>query len=361
MRALSLRRDLGQRRSVPALGRAALGLRWQACVYAGGLENHPALLERLERRGIVIGNGSAVLRRLREPARFFRFLASSGIPHPPTLTRRPASGPRPLPAKNGAWLFKPRRSGGGLRLRTAATGERQPRGFYRQLRVRGVPGSIVFAANGRRAAIMGVSVQLNGWPELGASGFRYCGSVAGPPIRLLPGRALVALAGAATLITRRFGLRGLNGLDFVLEGGTPLVLEVNPRFTASMELFESSRGGRLLDAHLDACLSGRLPRGPVRMRSFVAKGILYATRRCRWRAVRPPRWIDLRDRPAVGEILEAGGPVCTLVVRAPSADACRRRLRGAAAWIRGRLAAAGRPKHGARAGSHRPAPLPVLR
>src|SRR5262249_45091422 len=72
-----------------------------------------------------------------------------------------------------------------------------------------------------------------------------------------------------------------------------------------------------------------------------AKGILYATGRRRWPDLAPPRWLDLRDRPAPGEPFEPGSPVCTLVVRGPSPAACRRRLRAAAAWVEARLPAAG--------------------
>ena len=64
-----------------------------------------------------------------------------------------------------------------------------------------------------------------------------------------------AIAGA---VTEAFGLVGLNGIDFVLREGEPYVLEINPRYSASMELIE--RGGRLsvFEAHVAAC-GGDLP------------------------------------------------------------------------------------------------------
>ena len=54
-----------------------------------------------------------------------------------------------------------------------------PRGSYLQERISGVTGSIVFAADGRRAVPLGLSRMLVGEPAFGAGGFRYCGSILG--------------------------------------------------------------------------------------------------------------------------------------------------------------------------------------
>jgi uncharacterized protein len=342
IRALSLRRDLGRRRSSLSLARAALGLDWQAFAYSGGLENRPGSLLHLEHRGAVLGNGACAVRALRDPTVFFSVLRREGIPHPPTRIADdgPGSG------RAARYLWKGMRSGGGLRVRAAVRGEPRPRGFYRQQLLPGTPGSAAFVADGTRAIVLGVTEQIVGFRELGGTGFRYGGNIVGPPEDLLPPAGFSILSAAAGSITRRFGLRGLNGLDFIVSSGIPHIIEVNPRYTASMELFEEISGRNLLDMHLDAIEGGRLPSGPLRQRPerqqsggsgaspFLAKGILYAERDV-W-GTRPEVLADLgcRDLPADGEAVEAGAPVCTLVVAGPSPACCKRLLAERAESVR---------------------------
>jgi uncharacterized protein len=337
IRVLSLERDCGRPRTIPALVRAASDQEWRACIYAGGLENRPTLLGRLEDQGAILGNGARVVAAVRDPGRFFRFLRAAGIPHPATFF-----GEGRLSRETGALcLWKSIRSGGGVRVRRALPGETRPRGFYRQVFLPGTPGSAAFVADGERAVLLGVTEQLAGRGVLGAEGFRYAGNIAGPCDRLLPARGLRILEDAIVRIARRFRLRGLNGIDFVLNDGIPHVLEVNPRYTASMELFERPGGRCLVDLHLDALERGGLPRGPLRMRRFLAKGILYATDRTVWRSSTALSGLDVRDRPAEGETIETGRPICTLVVRGASSSDCRHRLERAAVQVRRALAEAG--------------------
>ena len=56
------------------------------------------------------------------------------------------------------------------------------------------------------------------------------------------------------MLAATFGLVGLVGVDVVIdEAGELHVIEVNPRPTASMELFERATGESLAAAHLAAC------------------------------------------------------------------------------------------------------------
>ena len=62
----------------------------------------------------------------------------------------------------------------------------------------------------------------------------------------------------ADAVTRRSGCAGLNGLDFIARDGVPFPIEVNPRYSASMELVKRARTCSLFALHRDAC-DGRLP------------------------------------------------------------------------------------------------------
>jgi len=354
LRALSLSRDLARPRTVAALARAALELDWQALIFSGGLENRPGLLDRLERRGAVLGNGRREIEGVRDPSVLFEYLSREGLPHPRTW----CGAPTPAVAGRTRCLWKGARSGGGTKVRPAIPGETRPRGHYLQERLAGPPGSAAFVADGTRAVLLGVTEQLSGFRELGGSGYRYGGNIAGPPRRLLSDEALAILGRAASSLTRRFGLRGLNGLDFILSAGVPHLIEVNPRYTASMELLEETCGFNAVDLHLEAACDGRLPAGPlgpgrrddrrsVAGARFLAKGILYAEHRVR--SVDPELLAGrgCRDLPAAGEIIEAGHPICTLIATGSSGPECRRILALRAGEVR-RLLADAATGHAAR-------------
>jgi predicted ATP-grasp superfamily ATP-dependent carboligase len=214
------------------------------------------------------------------------------------------------------------------------SGRPVPRGAYLPERIRGIPGSIVFAADGRRAAPLGLTRQLVGDRAFGAHGFRYCGSLlASRDATLFPRQdELVERATAlARTVTSAFALRGLNGLDFIARDGVPVPIEVNPRYSASMELVERAGGGSLFGAHLDAC-AGRLAESPARPAAVLGKAIVFA--RHDLMVDDPARWgVELADVPHPGERIAAGRPICTVFARAGDAAGCEAALAEAAARV----------------------------
>ena len=215
------------------------------------------------------GGGCSATRRpsstqVRNPIILARVLRQRGFAVPATRASAPPAAREPE-----RWLLKPRRSGGGHGTTPWRIGRPVSRRAYLQERIRGLTGSIIFAADGRRAVALGLSRQLVGERSFGAHGFRYCGSLlASERAPLFPRQAelLVRATALADAVTEAFGLRGLNGLDFIARDGVPLPIEVNPRYSASMELVERATGSSLFAIHADAC-AGRLPepaRLPVR-------------------------------------------------------------------------------------------------
>ena len=91
---------------------------------------------------------------------------------------------------------------------------------------------------------IGISRQLVGERALGATGYRYCGNIltaAGDP-SFADDEALVeAACRLARAVSEDFGLVGVNGIDFIARHGVPWAIEVNPRWSASMELVERVR------------------------------------------------------------------------------------------------------------------------
>jgi uncharacterized protein len=212
---------------------------------------------------------------------------------------------------------------------------------YLQEYIPGPACSAAFVADGQRAVVLGLSRQLVGRRAFGAAGFRYCGNLL--PLPLSPPEFATLLAQVRDLVghlTRVFELRGVNGLDFVLHDGRVYPLEVNPRFSASLELAERAYGLPIFDLHVRACV-GELPSFEIeRARprgGYHAKAILFARHdvavgdTAGWAAE------DLRDVPHSGELIERGHPVCTIFATGETWAECYRRLVRRAREVEGRL------------------------
>jgi predicted ATP-grasp superfamily ATP-dependent carboligase len=208
--------------------------------------------------------------------------------------------------------------------------------MYLQQLITGTPGSVSFVANGSAAVVLGYSRQLVAQADFGAGRFRYCGSLLGTPeTRLFPRQPeLLEMAGkVATTITREFRLVGLNGMDFIARHGVPFPIEVNPRYSASMELIERAGGLSMFEVHARAC-QGELPAGPHPHRAALGKAIVFA-RQSIVVGHMPHSWVKawVADIPHPGERIERGRPICTVFAETNHPDTCRRLLNRRAAAI----------------------------
>ncbi|HZW07820.1 MAG TPA: ATP-grasp domain-containing protein [Phycisphaerales bacterium] len=304
--------------TAPAAARAARAVAADAVVYTSNLENHPSAVEQLARGRTLLGNPASVIRRVRRPVELMRLLARHGIPVPQTRASPPTTPLR----RSTRWLLKRRRSGGGRGI-VGWRGGPVGRGGYLQERIAGVPGSVIFAADGRRAVPLGLTRQLVGDPELGGSGFVYCGSLLGPG--LFPREAELAerASALAGVVTAEYGLVGLNGIDFIARDGVPYPIEVNPRPCASMELVERLGGPTLFELHERAC-RGVLPaRLPV-PRRVAGKAIVFARRTVTVGGLGQGH--DLADIPHAGERIGRGHPICTVFADGRDGPECLRAL-----------------------------------
>ena len=309
----------------------------EAAVYEAGFENHPGAVRALAARRVLWGNPPAVLARARDPRRLARVVGKAGLPAPRVRLTRPAPGVR------GGWVVKPLHSGGGDGVAVWRTGRGapMPRRSYFQERIVGVTGSIVFVADGRRAVPLGLSRVLAGETAFGADGFRYCGNIlgaAGDPQFPADERLLDRATLLAQTVTRAFGLVGVNGVDFVARRGLPWAIEVNPRYTAAMELVERAYGISMFDVHVRACrhslpafdLAAARRRAP----DAVGKAIVYARRPTALGDTRP--WVldaDVRDISPPGTRFAPREPICTIFARGRDATACFAALARRAAGI----------------------------
>ena len=322
VRALSLSRDFGTAYSAEAIVSAASQLSSDAVVYLSNLENHPAAVEALAATRPLWGNAPAVLRRVRDPNALAAAFGERGMRTPRLLTSHPAAQPGP----GVRWLIKPRVSGGGHGVRFWSSGEPVTRGHYLQEFIDGVSGSVVFAAAGGAGVALGISRQLIGESAFGVSGFRYCGNI-------LSFREDMVTAAAALVqaLTDAFPLVGVGSIDFIATDAGLYPVEVNPRWTASMELIEHALGISVFGIHADACVRGALPSFDHTRRPSAptvhGKAIVFARADVTVGDTRG--WLvdsGVRDVPHAGEQIAAGQPICTvLAVGSDDAD-CHARL-----------------------------------
>src|SRR5215471_6853998 len=254
VRALSVSRDFHLPFSATSVARAARTIDCDAVAFTSPFENHVRAVEVLARGRRLWGNAPSTLRAVRDPVRLATALRRHGIAAPAV---------RVAPAQRGQWLVKPFASGGGHRVRRWRGGARLPHGRYLQQFVDGIPGSVVFVAARGRAVPLGMSRQIVGDGRFGAAGFRYCGSVLAPigdPQFARGARMLQGASAIAAFVAREFDLVGLNAIDFIARDGVVHPIEVNPRWSASMELVERAFGVGTFAAHAQACVDGSLPR-----------------------------------------------------------------------------------------------------
>ncbi len=285
---------------------------YEACVIGSGLESRLPLMKTLAREFPYLGNEPECIEHVKDPKRFFLLLDSLRIGHPEVLF--------PPPRALHGWLSKRIGGAGGGHVRRAELGwpGRERRYFQRYQAGRLL--SALFLADGKRGVMVGYSEPWCHSLSRHIS-FAYGGAVTlddpSESVRHRLERAVNALICA-------LGLRGLNGVDFILEHDEIYVLEVNPRPTATSDLHDHRVAGGLLRAHMAAC-RGTLPKALVSRNEHCAHGIVWSagawsvTKGFRW-----PEWIS--DIPSPGSFIPARRPLCSVHSRAPTSVAAKKRV-----------------------------------
>lgn len=316
-RSRSIRSDLSGDYRAQSLADLARPLQFDSVVYTGGLENHGDVVASLAEGRELLGNGPLALSRVRDWRLLRGLFAQEGIAFPETVL--PGETP---PEGRPRWLSKPLHGSGGAGVRfhgDEAPGE----GRLLQEFLPGVPASATFLCDGRRSRLVALTEQIVGHRALTERSFAWCGNLF--PLEISDGgRERLERMGDA--LARTFGLRGLNGVDFIVterDGlAQPLPVEVNPRPAASLEIVEAACGVSLFPLHVRAC-GGHLPQVLPPFRKGVwGKAVVYS--RSDLQVPVTDDWYDRgrRDIPHEGEIIAAGSPICTLLARADDRGSC---------------------------------------
>jgi predicted ATP-grasp superfamily ATP-dependent carboligase len=187
---------------------------------------------------------------------------------------------------------------------------------------------------------------------LGAHGFQYAGSIGPWPVSEV---ALDTITRIGQVIAQQFEIIGLFGVDMILDGDTVWTIEVNPRYTASVEIVERFSGQHAIAMHAAACSNFELPDIRIWPQSasresnqFHGKAVLFARHDLEMSrefaqttladALKKP-WPGHADVSAAGTPIQAGRPILTLFAEGITVDEVERRLRERARQIERELEA----------------------
>ncbi len=288
-------------------------------MFTGGLENYPDVVEAISHSRELFGVRPEVLKTIRDP-----FVLQKLVPMP-AMCR--VNEPHDTTKR---WLRKPFRGSGGfgietLRLPASESGTAEAE-FYSQEWLDAPSYSALFLFNEHRfPSLIGVCAQLIGEPWLHAPAFQYCGNIG--PIRT--DDSLNHRLQELGHLLQPLGLRGLVGIDFLKSGDDLFVLEVNPRYAASVELYERALGCSLLREHIQAFqTSPAHSRFATEKRdgNIHGKAVLYAEHSFVVPPLHPWRGPSFADIPMVGSTISAGQPVVTLFASGDTETECRERL-----------------------------------
>jgi len=301
--------DIARGINWPSLSRALEALAAESpspilgLVYGSGFEDRPKLLTRIAKSWTLLGNDEATVARLKDPESFFGELDRLGVAHPATASKRPAKG-----EGASAWLVKRKGGAGGSHIGVSGTARARGKVYYQE-RVEGRAISALFVADGREARVLGFSEQWTAPSK--RSPWRYGGAVSPARVAAAPEEAMVL---AVERATSAFKIKGLASADFMVEGQSALLLEINPRPGATVDIFDSP-AHPLIGLHLDAVMRAKFPRAALSLEGAMASAIVFAHKRVAVPlAMSWPVWVG--DRPRPGEIIDKNRPICTVWARA---------------------------------------------
>jgi predicted ATP-grasp superfamily ATP-dependent carboligase len=292
-----------------------------AWMYTGALENHPDTVDTMAQVAPRWGNSGSVLRQVRSPFRLTDVLQGAHLRFPET--RASSAGL----SRDGSWLMKTGRGASGSGV-SAFTDERSATdGMVYQKRVAGIPYSAVYVAANGEAVLLGIVRQLVGEPWLGAREFQYCGAI-GPSH--FSATITDEIGRIGTVLSRRFQLVGVFGVDLAIDANLVWTVEVNPRYTASIEVIERTTGMCSIARHAVAC-SDRSQITHLTENAFnlCGKAILFAKRDVMIDSqlaakllaeAKQTTWPALADIPSAQTLIERGRPVLTVFAESETSE-----------------------------------------
>jgi uncharacterized protein len=256
---------------------------------AGGMENDPEGVDRWIAQGLRCGVNGSQIRVLRDPVLWRRWADASGLRTPETLLHTPPGHglfQKATCASNSGWLCKTRQSAGGMgvsyydphqKLCTHEGGgvaTQNSLGCYWQRRVPGLPVGVTMISCAAGTQCLGAARAIQSHETWGPTPFAYRGSI-GP--WTLDATWLEPLAKFGETVRVETGLLGLWQADFIVDEQGLWLLEINPRWSASMELLADTNRHTLIRWHLAALRGESIAKvEPLSPSHWLGKSIVYS-------------------------------------------------------------------------------------
>lgn len=276
--------------------------------YGAGFEAQPELLADIQKGLTLLGNQSSAVLQCKDPIQFQQFCQCHGFSTPKISLERPE------PVQG--WLVKTKGGSGGGHVKFAElhASNLESSQYYQQYHP-GLPVSCLFLADESGASMVGINEQ---WvtAQIDAP-FQYGGAASQFEINDVLQHEFKRFI---VMASSHFGLKGLNSVDALLADGQLVFLEINPRLSATMDLYATLEGS-LLASHVAAFQTSAAPL-PTLLNESKAHQIVYATTLTHSQTDKTwPEWV--RDIPSVPQTFEAGMPICTVVSHANTTEAAK--------------------------------------
>ena len=279
--------------------------------YGAGFEQQPNFLTEIAKLIPIIGNAPRTVQSCKNPQLLAEFCKFNHIATPIIAFSRPTN--------TIGWLQKQIGGSGGAHIKPVLPLEipKNHTLYYQKIQA-GIPYSCLFLADEINSQVIGFNEQ---WCNSSAVlPYRFGGAVSHADLSENVKATVTEFIAKATLF---FGLKGINSCDFLLHENKVYMLEINPRLSASLQLY-SAKKSDLFAAHMQACV-GELKQWPTVEKQAKAMHIVYANKTANVPANMDwPDWVC--DIPQPNSEIAAGAPICTVLADARSAKLARKKV-----------------------------------
>jgi carbamoyl-phosphate synthase large subunit len=292
----------------------------ESVLIGSGLDDRPDLWRRINTAAPILGNTAKCLELVRDLLLVQFKLAQERIKFPLTLWATHFSPIKDFADKIGfPIVIKPKKTLGGVGIQLANNLSElgdfcnihsdNLRSYYFQAYIQGRNISSTLVGDKNKFKVLSINEQLIGLKGSGTKlPFKYCGNIV--PFDCAP-EVAQKIENISIKVAKMFKLRGVFGIDFVLENSEPVFMEINPRFPGTIELLEMVSELNAVRLHLDA-IEGKIPGELEEFKGYAMKQVLFARN-----SVTTP---DFRAIPDIFDIspqnilLNPEDPICTIQI-----------------------------------------------
>jgi predicted ATP-grasp superfamily ATP-dependent carboligase len=313
-------------------------------IYGSDWDNQPELLYKLEQFNNlkIRGNSASIVFKLNKKENLktiFKTAENVGFKTPELFLNKNKLVNFHNNAKKDL-IIKPYRSGGGLNLELikAETNKakkiddifiKKKNDYYVQEFITGENRSCQFAADGKNTKILSFTKELKA-SEVNSkltNNFKYAGNILIKEEK----REIKIIKEFIKKITREYSLQGINGIDYIKNNNGIFFIELNPRFTAAVELLKPLYKKELFNIYFKKKLFKNYLKTYLQKDfGFCAKVIYYTNqdfqltknldkiflniKRKKSKQFKESK-IEIKDLPKKGESFSKKDPVFTLIIK----------------------------------------------